>query len=70
MGELTVQQPRRTRWAQGWEGGAGVEERVVAMAVRRVVGSSVSWGGLALGKGGRGEGGKGVGCEQGTWDGP
>lgn len=51
-GGRTVQQPRRMRWCQGWEGRAGEEERVVAMAVRRVVGSSVSWGGLALGGGG------------------
>lgn len=55
-GGRTVQQPRRMRWCQGWEGGAGVEERVVAMAVRRVVGSSVSCKGLALGVGERGNG--------------
>lgn len=58
MGGRTVQQPRRMRWCQGLEGGAGVEERVVAMAVRRVVGSSVSCRGLALGVGVRGGGGE------------
>lgn len=56
-GERTVQQPRSTRWCQGAEGGAGVEERVAAMAVRRVAGSSVSWGGgSAWGFGGWGVG--------------
>lgn len=56
-GGRTVQQPRSTRWCQGAEGGAGVEERVAAMAVRRVAGSSVSWGGgSAWGLGGWGKG--------------